>query len=156
MFTKKRRNAIKGILLISVFLSQSFGDLHAQRTSLVKGQSDAITWQLNATVSGVAFYHTVADCNGKKIVLLKLHNTNLYQVDASWDSFFTQISPRSGSRADLSKKIILQPGEFVANSCENNMHKDLRVDPAEADPTHAVDAVSFAFKHISVSRSSIN
>src|SRR5688572_12177354 len=45
-------------------------------------------WTLYTTVRNVDFYYRIADCSGRKVVLMKFNNRNAQRVKVTWKEVF--------------------------------------------------------------------
>lgn len=134
-----------------VLLLQSTTSLFAQRTS-VDDQMPGISWSLDATVKNVKFYHSIVDCNGKKVVFLKFDNKNSYPVDISWKEVFTtQLEEKADGFAGK-KQLTLQKGVTMPVNCADNLNKKNIISSSEVSPTYVVEIKKFDYKDIIVSK----
>ena len=108
-------------------------------------------WVFHQTVNNVDFYHMLANCDGKKVVLLKFNNRNNHKVKVSWkEAFDTQF--KKGEEGFAGKKILtVAPGETFASGCGDSRYKDLLIMPAQVSPTYIAEISAFEFKELKVS-----
>ena len=151
---RQRQTGIRWFFIILLFTASSFqlqNYLAVQSNSPAKQNFD-VDWQLDATVSGVQFYHSITGCNGKKVVFLKFVNTNTYQVKIAWKEVFaTQADPKIEGYMGQ-KKLLLPPGETSETDCANSRHKECLILPSQVTPTYNADILKFEYKEITVSK----
>ena len=109
-------------------------------------------WVFDQTVNNVDFYYKMAECNGKKAVLLKLNNKNSYKVKISWKEVFTTQMEQQAEGHFGKKELIVAPGEVYADGCTSNSHKELLILPTGVSPAYEADIQKFAYKDIIVSK----
>lgn len=112
----------------------------------------SINWQLDATVDGVQFYHSISGCNGRKVVFLKFDNTNKYKVNVSWKEVFTTQEGPHIEGVQGQKEVLLSPGKTLETNCENSIHKELVILPEQVNPTYVANISKFEYKDISVTK----
>lgn len=148
-----RNKLLTSALLLIFFFSNSFFITPANlKTSTAKNHY-TVDWQLDKTVAGVEFYHSISTCNGKSVVFLKLVNTNSYSVKASWKELFTTQFDKQVEGYRGKKNLVLSPGETSETSCSTARHKELVVLSSQITPTYDAEISNFSFKDISVSKS---
>jgi hypothetical protein len=115
-------------------------------------QQDNVGWKLDKTVNNVSFYHSQVACNGKKVILLKLANQNLYKVVVSWNELFVtkQIKEKTAGIAGQ-KELVLTPGEIYASGCNESKNRNLIILPADISPAYEADVEKFEFSDVTVS-----
>ncbi|MBC7936722.1 MAG: hypothetical protein H7Y86_15330 [Rhizobacter sp.] len=107
-------------------------------------------WILDTEVNGVEFYHSIQDCNGKKVVFLKFNNKNSYAVEVSWKEVFTtQEGPQIEGFLGQ-KTIVLEVGETKETDCSNPLKKQLLIMPEQVKPTYLAEVSKFNYKAITV------
>jgi hypothetical protein len=109
-------------------------------------------WVLGQTVNNVEFYYKIAECNGKKVVLLKLNNKNSYKVKISWKEVFTTQMEQQAEGHFGKKELTVAPGEVYAGECTGSIHKELLILPTGVSPAYSADIQKFAYKDISVTK----
>lgn len=95
---------------------------------------------LTNVLNGVSFYSKNSECNAEKVVILKLINSNSYDVQISW-----QMSPTS-PKVD----VIVPALKDYEGSCttdDKNKAKLVIIKPSEAKKG---EAMKYALSHISV------
>lgn len=132
------------LLVFGLFFSFISFAIQAQQKSIS-------TWHLDATINGVQFYHSLTQCNGKKVVFLKMMNTNRYKVDIAWEEVFDTQFENNIDGLGGRKKISLQAGESTQTNC-TTAQKKLIIQPEQINPTYVPEVSSFKYKGISVSR----
>ena len=151
---RQRQAGFRWISILLLFTTSSFQSQNYsafQINSSIKEKVD-VDWQLDATVSGVQFYHSLTRCNGIKVVFLKFVNTNTYQVKIAWKEVFaTQADPKIEGYMGQ-KKLLLPPGETSETNCENSSHKECLILPSQVTPTYNADILKFEYKEIIVSK----
>jgi hypothetical protein len=143
-------------LFVFVFITTSSFQLQnylAVQSNSPGKQNFDVDWQLDATVSGVQFYHSITGCNGKKVVFLKFVNTNNYQVKIAWKEVFATQADQKVEGFLGQKKLLLSPGETSETDCENARRKECLILPSQVSPTYNADILKFDYKEITVSKS---
>ena len=107
-------------------------------------------WTLYTTVRNVDFYYRIADCSGKKVVLMKFNNRNAQRVKVTWKEVFnTQFeAQKEGFRG--TKQITLPVGETSQTDCATIRVKELIVLPGQVNPSYQADIKRFNFRNITV------
>jgi hypothetical protein len=110
------------------------------------------TWFFDKIIRNVEFYHMIGECNGKKTVLLKLHNKNNYKVKISWkENFDTQFEKHTkGYRGQ--KQFVLLKGELVQGGCGSKNFNEGFISPEEINPAFIADLRGFEYVDIKVVR----
>ena len=125
----------------------------AQSCLLLPVNTVAGDWVLGQTVNNVEFYYKMTECNGKKVVLLKLNNKNSYKVKISWKEVFTTQMEQQAEGHFGKKELTVAPGEVYAGECTGSNYKELLILPTGVSPAYAADIQKFAYKDISVTKS---
>jgi len=100
----------------------------------------AVAAPLTNVLNGVSFYSKNSECNAEKVVILKLINSNNYDVQISW-----QMSPTS-PKVD----VIVSALKDYEGSCttdDKNKAKLVIIKPSESKKG---EAMKYALSHISV------
>ena len=107
-------------------------------------------WTLYTTVRNVDFYYRIADCSGRKVVLMKFNNRNAQRVKVTWKEVFnTQFeAQKEGFRG--TKQLTLPTGETSQTNCANIRVKELIVLPGQVNPSYQADIKRFNFRNITV------
>lgn len=108
-------------------------------------------WIYDTSVKGVQFYHSIVDCNGKKVVFLKFNNQNNNPVEVSWKEVFTTQALNKQEGFLGQKKLTLSKGETFASDCAEITHRNCLILPRDVSPAYAVVISKFEFKDIVVS-----
>jgi len=107
-------------------------------------------WVFHQTVNNVDFYHMLANCDGKKVVLLKFNNKNNHKVKVSWKEVFTTQFEKVVEGANGQKQLIISTGETYSAGCNDNKIQELLVLPSQVRPTYAAQIKNFEFKNVDV------
>lgn len=141
------------LFLILVFSATSLSNRSADYHNFKIKQSGAaaINWKLDATLSGVEFYHAIMECNGRNVVFLRLNNKNNYKVAVSWKEEFAtrQLENRTAGHSGR-KQMVLFPGETLQENCSSTQCEDCLIVPEKAIPSYKADIIDFAYKDITV------
>jgi hypothetical protein len=134
-----------GAMAASLLLLSS-GNLFAQSKTGVS------PWTLYKTVANIEFYHQVAECDGKKIVLLKFNNKTQQKVTIQWkDSFeMNPGEPNMLHQTSAVKSIVLLPGTTSATDCNNTKQKALLSQPPQLSPIYKAEPFKFSFSEIKI------
>ncbi len=108
-------------------------------------------WVFHQTVINVDFYHMLANCDGKKVVLLKFNNRNNHKVKVSWKEVFSTQFNKDVEGFAGKKILTVAPGETFASGCGDTKNKDLLILPAQVVPTYIAEIAAFEFKELKVS-----
>lgn len=141
---------MKQRILLLIPLLFLCGFLYAQNDIVSPDKTGA--WILDQTVSQVDFYHMINECNGEKLVFIKLFNRNTYPVKVAWDeTVATQLeTARSASRGK--KSLIVQSGKSLNSDCNSGTHKELVTLSSEVSPAYVAIISKFNFQNITVER----
>ena len=109
-------------------------------------------WILDTTVNGVEFYHSIQECNGKQVVLLKFNNKNSMPVKVSWKELFTtQVEAKAAGGAGQ-KELVIPKGVTVPASCTDAVNKKNIILSSEVSPAYVAQIKGFSYKDILVSK----
>lgn len=112
-----------------------------------------LKWILDTEINGVEFYHSIGECNGKKVVFLKFNNKNNYKVTVSWKELFVTKQIRDKTAGFRGKKeMVLSVGETFASDCATNENEKLLILPIDVSPAYEAEIEKFEFNDISVTR----
>ncbi len=115
-------------------------------------ESTAVKGKLDATIDGVAFYHTITKCNGANTVFLKFDNKNNYPVKATWrEVFTTQMESKKEGFAGQ-KEFIIPKGVTMPTGCTDNNNKKNVILSSEVDPTYIAEIMDFDLKNIVIAK----
>jgi hypothetical protein len=109
-------------------------------------------WILDTTVNGVEFYHSIQECNGKQVVLLKFNNKNSASVKVSWKELFTtQVEAKAPGGAGQ-KELVIPKGVTMPANCTDAVNKKNIILSSEVSPAYVAEIKGFAYKDILVSK----
>ena len=137
--------------MVRLLMASAFLILCMAFVSPQKATTAADGWVFHQTVNNVDFYHMLANCDGKKVVLLKFNNRNNHKVKVSWKEVLTTQFDKEVESYGGKKVVTITPGETFASSCGDNKHKDLLIMPAQVVPTYIAEISAFQFKELKVS-----
>jgi hypothetical protein len=141
-----------GLLLIALVIQAILSSFGAPAETVAPrfDVNQTPEWTLYTTVRNVDFYYRIADCSGKKVVLMKFNNRNAQRVKVTWKEVFnTQFeAQKEGFRG--TKQLTLPTGETSQTDCANIRVKELVVLPGQVNPTYQADIKRFNFKNITV------
>lgn len=146
----QHRKLLKLLFLIFVFVKTST-NVFGQGTTQEQ-QASNIKWLLDATVENVSCYHSIVECNGRKVVFLKFNNKNAYQVKISWKEVFDTQKDAQIEGFLGQKNIVIPTGETLEVNCTQPSKKQLLILPEQVEPTYLVKISKFNYKGVSVTR----
>ncbi len=122
---------------------------HAQDKILLPDKTG--TWILDQTVSNVALYHMIDECNGKKVTFLKFENKNKFKVQINWTEVFitSQVATKTES-FDGEKKLLLPAGQVMTTHCGETINQACLILAEKAIPHYKADFRNFEFKDVMV------
>ena len=110
-------------------------------------------WILDKSINNVDFYHMIKECNGNKVVAVKFHNKNKYNVDVNWsESFSTQLEENATGAKGV-KNLILHPGVTSYSDCSSQNHRKFMTNNEEVSPAYEAVISKFDFINIQVKKS---
>lgn len=113
-------------------------------------QKDAPNWKLGTSLNKVDFYYSISVCNGKQVVFLKFINRNTKAATITFKEALKTSAGTEEASFEGRKKIVVQPGETLAQNCSDNKCQECILLPARAVPTHKINVQDFAFREIQV------
>jgi hypothetical protein len=111
-----------------------------------------IDWILDSKVNGVEFYHSIEECNGKKVVFLKFNNTNAYSVKVTWKEVFTTQAEVGAEGFSGKKELVVTPGITMPASCTDIINKKNIIVSSDISPTYIAEIQKFNYKDINVTK----
>jgi hypothetical protein len=124
----------------------------AQRAA-VKKMPASVEWQSDGLVNGVEFFHSIGNCNGEKVVFLKIRNTNSFNVKISWKEEFVSKQIEKKTEGYFGQKeLTLLSGQTTEANCAITNQKELIVRPDQVNPSYKAEILDFSFSKIKVSK----
>ncbi|MGZ8544238.1 MAG: hypothetical protein ACXWV0_03035 [Flavisolibacter sp.] len=109
-------------------------------------------WQLDATIDGVSFYHSIVQCNGSNVVLLKFENKNNYPVKVTWKEVFTTQIETKKEGFSGSKELVLAKGTTLPVACSDAADKKKIIRSSDVSPAYVAEISAFEFSKITVNK----
>ena len=138
------------LILLLLLCTRLFSNNHVFHAPVIVAFQDE--WKLDTTINGVAFYHSISNCNGKNTVFLKFVNNNNYQVKVSWKEVFATQAGQNEEGFRGKKSLVLPVGETSETNCINARIKECVILPSEVAPTYPAEISGFRFKEITISK----
>ncbi len=110
-------------------------------------------WILDKSISNVDFYHMIKECNGSKVVVVKFHNKNSYNVDVNWSESFSTQSEENVKGFKGVKNVMLHPGVTSFSDCSSENHKKFMTTNEEVSPAYVAVISKFDFIDVQVKKS---
>jgi hypothetical protein len=112
-------------------------------------------WNFSKTSQNVEFHYKVQDCNGQKVVFLRLVNSNDFEVQVNWTEVFgDKISGRKIQAFNGEKQVVLKAGQTIqAEDCERISQENFVTILSKVTPTHVIEMESFEIIKIEITPS---
>lgn len=109
------------------------------------------TWVSDGSKNNVSFYHTIANCNGESVVLLKFINKNSRPVKIQYTQLFkTSKVPEMKEGFKKRIEILLPVGETLASGCTDEKREQLIITSKDVSLSYKAEIIDFRFSDITV------
>ena len=115
-------------------------------------------WTLDLQKEGVEVYYKVQQCNEQEVVLLKVINTNEYQIDIQWADELKVEGPPNTLRSDWKddgsgvSTLELNAGETIEATCDMESNKQLVIDPINMTSLRPTPIQKYIMVEVTISK----